>query len=590
MDISTTDTLDSVESRTDSVNSDKKLRVQITEEDLLCVNGCGFYGTPQWKGRCSKCWRAYQIQQKKTQDFAKNRELLSFEKFEGRRKLSTESRSLTLKAILRKSPSVNVNTTPEQAISSGSAPSQSTLPSPGSQRSNVHQGCRRRDLSEESRMACDHFSEYLKKNLPSTAATEIWRQTRHAISKITEKRYTFQQQSNTISMDDLSGMVQHFYQVLSDRIRHSSIINDSNVCVTVEELMAEIEQYVCVRAYSTLFCARADEEVADLSLQDRIRSLNWVTAGFLETTLDFSQQMVCDKLDEAITEMIDINSHRGAAEKLSCLVRCSKMIFEALKESRSGAPASADEYLPVLIYVLLKGNPPLIQSNVKFISRFALPSRVMSGESGYYFTNLSCALQFIQNMNADSLKMPREEFEAYTSGNQVPPLSEKNCGCNQAIRSMENSLSQIRELLDRQRELAGRIEAFELRVQRENDEFLSEIRDILNEYPSAELQRFNEQIAQEEELTMSACSLTSLSIDNSRTSSRDHEDEDEPNTLNIRKMVKAVTETLLEVSTPECEESKEIGTDMSSNGEEAEKNGAQGEEDGAVLVDHQSSK
>lgn len=36
----------------------------------------------------------------------------------------------------------------------------------------------------------------------------------------------------------------------------------------------------------------------------------------------------------------------------------------------------------------------------------------------------------------------------------------------QAIRSMENSLSQIRELLGRQRELAERIQAFELRVQR----------------------------------------------------------------------------------------------------------------------------
>ncbi|VDM47427.1 unnamed protein product, partial [Toxocara canis] len=417
-------------------------------------------------------------------------------------------------------------------------------------------GFRRRDLSEESHAARDHFSEYLKKNLPTTAANEIWRQTRHAISKITE-------QQNSISMDDLSAMVQHFYQFQSDRMRHSSLINDANVRVTVEEVMAEIEQYLCVRAYSTLFCARADEEVADLSLQDRIRSLNWVTAGFLETTLDFTRQTVCDKLDEAITEMIDINSHRGAAEKLNCLVRCSKMIFEALKDSRSGltsssihsAPASADEYLPVLIYVLLKGNPPLIQSNVKFISRFALPSRVMSGESGYYFTNLSCALQFIQNMNAESLKMPREEFEAYTSGHQVPPLNEKNCGCNQAIRSMENSLSQIRELLGRQRELADRIQAFELRVQRENDEFLSEIRDILNEYPSAELQRFSEQIAQEEELTLSACSLTSSSVENSRTSSRDHEEEDDSvGGLNIRRVVSAVTETLLEVTTPECEQ------------------------------------
>lgn len=53
--------------------------------------------------------------------------------------------------------------------------------------------------------------------------------------------------------------------------------------------------------------------------------------------------------------------------------------------------------------------------------------------SGYYFTNVSCALQFVQNMNAESLKMPREEFEAYTSGHQVPPLNAMNMGCNQVL-------------------------------------------------------------------------------------------------------------------------------------------------------------
>ena len=132
------------------------------------------------------------------------------------------------------------------------------------------------------------------------------------------------------------------------------------------------------------YLCRADEEAADLSMQDRIRSLNWVTAGYLETAFDFSILAVHKYVDEAVTYIIDLNQYRSVREKLDCLVDCSKTIFTALKESRAGAPASADEFLPGLIYIILRANPPLILSNMKFISRFALPSRIMRGESGNF--------------------------------------------------------------------------------------------------------------------------------------------------------------------------------------------------------------
>lgn len=74
-------------------------------------------------------------------------------------------------------------------------------------------------------------------------------------------------------------------------------------------------------------------------------------------------------------------------EKLSTVVSCCKSIFDMLRES-TGQPASADEFLPCLIYVLLKSNPPRMHSNINFISRFRNEEKLRMGEAGYFFANL----------------------------------------------------------------------------------------------------------------------------------------------------------------------------------------------------------
>lgn len=86
--------------------------------------------------------------------------------------------------------------------------------------------------------------------------------------------------------------------------------------------------------------------------------------------------------------------------------------FAGLIRHQSGSEvASADQFLPILIYVILRANPDNLLSNIEYIQRFRRPEK-LEGEAAYYLSSLSGAVSFIETLDAAGLSdITREEFE-----------------------------------------------------------------------------------------------------------------------------------------------------------------------------------
>ncbi|XP_043996437.1 rab5 GDP/GTP exchange factor isoform X1 [Gambusia affinis] len=396
--------------------------IHVDQSDLLCKKGCGYYGNAAWQGLCSKCWREeYQrVRQKQIQDdwalaeklqreeeeaYASSHvahgpaapghaALAPFSKFEEKKTNEKTRKVTTVKKFF--SPSSRTTAKKEPPEGKSASPSVS------------------RRVSFDSDQVSKDFVEFLK-NLHKPGR-EIHKQCRAFLVSMSSKK--------DLGADELSECVQDFYQSLADRLmNHFKGSSES-----VDQVMDQVEKYIMTRLYKSVFCPETtDDEKKDLATQDRIRALHWVTVQMLCVSVEEETAEVSENVVRAITDIIEMDSKRVPRDKLACITRCSKHIFSAIRITKN-EPASADDFLPALIYIVLKANPPRLQSNIQYITRFCNPSRLMTGEDGYYFTNLCCAVAFIEKLDAQSLNLSPDEFERHMSGRTSPQRSGSDDG------------------------------------------------------------------------------------------------------------------------------------------------------------------
>ncbi|CAL7948933.1 unnamed protein product [Xylocopa violacea] len=336
--------------------------LRIDEADLKCKNGCGFYGNAEWEGYCSKCHREY-LQKQRSQTecnvYGQGYEFASSNK---------------------------------NAIS-------------------THQRYEEKKVQQEKKYKLLNIS--FRKPVAKVQGYQ------ELLYELTKDNPDLEKNKDVKRIEELSEITQNFYQVFAKRLENSVKYADITSEVK-EKLLDYVERYAMTLLYRILFCPPfTNDEEKDLAIQKRIRQLNWVSGKNLECRIHETSSEVRELVYNSITDLLNMDSAKAPQEKLSCVICCCRNIFLMLQQS-VGGPASADEFLPALIFIVLKANPARLKSNINFITRFCNASRLMTGEGGYYFTNLCCAVSFIENLTAESLNMDEKDFNAYMSGERVP--------------------------------------------------------------------------------------------------------------------------------------------------------------------------
>ncbi|OQV25218.1 Rab5 GDP/GTP exchange factor [Hypsibius exemplaris] len=429
---------------------------QLNESDLMCKNSCGFYGNPEWHGLCSRCFRDYQkttesgphhrtgakaVATEKaasghhhhrpppsSSTVAKDVPPSTFDRFVSKKRQQSERKAHTMRSIFAAS------TTASKDIAGDH-------PKPA------------RQVSADVQCVVREFNEFLQ-TLPKPVATDIVQRVQVVSNKLLEFS------AADYSVDEMSKIANTFYEEFSERLNRHDLYAGLGEEAS-SKLMDYAESYILVRSYKYLFCPpTTDDEDKDLVMQNRVRKLNWVTALRLGAIVDEINPDVREAMDAAITDLIEVDTKKTVDAKLKSIVECCRHIAAMLQRSGNGPP-SADQFLPAVIYLVLKANPPRMQSNIKFITRFANPNHLRTGEAGYFFTNLCCAVSFIESMDAKSLEMTEEEFLQYMSGDVSSPASlydQQTFMCD-GLRQMNKNLQLLHELQQRQNRLIENIKA-----------------------------------------------------------------------------------------------------------------------------------
>ncbi|MFT7810601.1 ras and Rab interactor 3 isoform X1 [Arapaima gigas] len=169
---------------------------------------------------------------------------------------------------------------------------------------------------------------------------------------------------------------------------------------TEEKLEAIIEAALCKSVLKPLreaIYSRLREIHSQDGSLDRLRDNQQVVLNTTTTDLGVTTSIPETPAMEKIQlKLGSLHKEYSPEKKIAYLLKACKIIYESMSVSSPGKPYGADDFLPVLMYVLVRCTMATLLLDVEYMMELMDPA-LQLGEGSYYLTTTYGALEHIKN-------------------------------------------------------------------------------------------------------------------------------------------------------------------------------------------------